>query len=46
MLGCTLEPEVAYARVNDLLARIGLGDRANADPGTMSGGEQCPGSAR
>src|SRR5215831_8773629 len=40
LLGRTMEAEIAYARAHDLLARVGLGERANADPGTMSGGEQ------
>jgi ABC-type lipoprotein export system ATPase subunit len=30
----------AYARAHDLLARVGLRDRADAYPGSMSGGEQ------
>jgi ABC-type lipoprotein export system ATPase subunit len=40
LLGRTMEAEAAYARAYDLLACVGLGERANADPGTMSGGEQ------
>jgi ABC-type lipoprotein export system ATPase subunit len=40
LLGRTMEAETAYARAYDLLTRVGLGERANADPGTMSGGEQ------
>jgi ABC-type lipoprotein export system ATPase subunit len=40
LLGRTMKAEAAYARAYDLLARVGLGERANADPGTMSGGEQ------
>jgi len=40
LLGRTMEAETAYARAYDLLARVGLGERPNADPGTMSGGEQ------
>jgi ABC-type lipoprotein export system ATPase subunit len=40
LLGRTMEAKAAYARAYDLLACIGLGERANADPGTMSGGEQ------
>src|SRR5262249_8142072 len=34
------EAEEAYARAHDLLARVGLADRAEAYPGSMSGGEQ------
>ncbi len=40
LLGRTMEVETAYARAFDLLTRVGLGERADADPGTMSGGEQ------
>jgi putative ABC transport system ATP-binding protein/macrolide transport system ATP-binding/permease protein/lipoprotein-releasing system ATP-binding protein len=40
LLGRTMETKTAYARAHDLLAHVGLGERANADPGTMSGGEQ------
>jgi ABC-type lipoprotein export system ATPase subunit len=40
LLGRTMEAKSAYARAYDLLACVGLGERANADPGTMSGGEQ------
>jgi ABC-type lipoprotein export system ATPase subunit len=40
LLGRTMEAKAAYARAYDLLACVGLGDRADADPGTMSGGEQ------
>ena len=32
--------EAAYARAYDLLARVGLAERADAYPGSMSGGEQ------
>jgi putative ABC transport system ATP-binding protein/macrolide transport system ATP-binding/permease protein/lipoprotein-releasing system ATP-binding protein len=40
LLGQTMKAEAAYARAHDLLAHVGLGERANADPATMSGGEQ------
>jgi ABC-type lipoprotein export system ATPase subunit len=40
LLGRTLPAEKAYARAYDLLARVGLIDRADAFPGSMSGGEQ------
>jgi ABC-type lipoprotein export system ATPase subunit len=40
LLGRTMTPEAAYARAADLLARVGLAERADAYPGTMSGGEQ------
>ncbi len=40
LLGCTMAVEAAYARASDLLARVGLGNRADAYPGSMSGGEQ------
>ena len=40
LLGRTMTPAAAYARAGDLLARVGLGERADAFPGTMSGGEQ------
>jgi ABC-type lipoprotein export system ATPase subunit len=40
LLGRTMEAKAAYARALDLLGCVGLGERANADPGTMSGGEQ------
>ena len=42
-LRCSAAPwmrEQAYARAHDLLARVGLADRADAYPGSMSGGEQ------
>jgi ABC-type lipoprotein export system ATPase subunit len=40
LLGRTMDAEEAYARAHDLLARVGLADRADAYPGGMSGGEQ------
>jgi ABC-type lipoprotein export system ATPase subunit len=40
LLGRTMAAEEAYARAHDLLARVGLADRADAYPGSMSGGEQ------
>jgi ABC-type lipoprotein export system ATPase subunit len=40
LLGRTMAAEDAYARGRDLLARVGLADRMDAYPGTMSGGEQ------
>jgi ABC-type lipoprotein export system ATPase subunit len=40
LLGRTMAAEDAYARAHELLARVGLADRANAYPGSMSGGEQ------
>ena len=40
LLGRTMEAEEAYARAHDLIARVGLADRADAYPGSMSGGEQ------
>jgi ABC-type lipoprotein export system ATPase subunit len=40
VLGRTMDAEAAYARAYDLLARVGLADRADAYPGNMSGGEQ------
>jgi putative ABC transport system ATP-binding protein/macrolide transport system ATP-binding/permease protein/lipoprotein-releasing system ATP-binding protein len=40
LLGQTMQAEKAYARAYDLLARIGLADRADAYPVSMSGGEQ------
>ena len=39
-LGRKADIDAAYARANDLLVRVGLGDRANAYPGNLSGGEQ------
>ena len=40
LLGRTMDAEAAYARAYDLIARVGLADRADAYPGSMSGGEQ------
>jgi ABC-type lipoprotein export system ATPase subunit len=40
LLGRTMPAEKAYARAYDLLARVGLTDRVDAFPGSMSGGEQ------
>jgi ABC-type lipoprotein export system ATPase subunit len=40
LLGRTVDAPQAYARAYDLLARVGLADRADAYPGSMSGGEQ------
>jgi putative ABC transport system ATP-binding protein/macrolide transport system ATP-binding/permease protein/lipoprotein-releasing system ATP-binding protein len=40
LLGRTMPAEKAYARGYDLLARVGLADRADVYPGTLSGGEQ------
>jgi ABC-type lipoprotein export system ATPase subunit len=40
LLGRSMAAEDAYARAHELLARVGLADRANAYPGSMSGGEQ------
>ena len=40
LLGRTMHAGEAYARAYDLLARVGLADRAEAYPGSMSGGEQ------
>jgi putative ABC transport system ATP-binding protein/macrolide transport system ATP-binding/permease protein/lipoprotein-releasing system ATP-binding protein len=40
LLGRTMGTKAAYARAHDLLACVGLGERADAEPGTMSGGEQ------
>ena len=40
LLGRTMAAEEAYARAHGLLARVGLGDRAAAYPGSLSGGEQ------
>ncbi|MET0924599.1 MAG: ABC transporter ATP-binding protein [Xanthobacteraceae bacterium] len=40
LLGRTMDAQAAYARAYDLLARVGLAERADAYPGSMSGGEQ------
>jgi ABC-type lipoprotein export system ATPase subunit len=40
LLGRTMPAEQAYARAYELLARVGLGERADAYPDGMSGGEQ------
>ena len=40
LLGRTMAVEAAYARAYELLARVGLADRADAYPDSMSGGEQ------
>ena len=40
LLGRTMDAGQAYARASDLLARVGLRERAGAYPGSMSGGEQ------
>jgi ABC-type lipoprotein export system ATPase subunit len=40
LLGRTMDARQAYARAYDLLARVGLRDRADAYPTSMSGGEQ------
>ncbi|HZD62341.1 MAG TPA: ABC transporter ATP-binding protein, partial [Xanthobacteraceae bacterium] len=40
LLGRTMDAGQAYARAYDLLARVGLRDRADAYPASMSGGEQ------
>jgi ABC-type lipoprotein export system ATPase subunit len=40
LLGRTMDHPDAYARAYDLLVRVGLADRAEAYPGSMSGGEQ------
>lgn len=39
-LGSEADAEAIYARAAELLARVGLGDRADAYPGSLSGGEQ------
>ncbi len=40
LLDRTIDAQAAYARAYSLLARVGLADRADAYPGSMSGGEQ------
>ena len=40
LLGRTMEAEQAYRRAHDFLARVGLADRADAYPNSLSGGEQ------
>ncbi|MGA7485707.1 MAG: ABC transporter ATP-binding protein [Xanthobacteraceae bacterium] len=40
LLGHTMRAEQAYARAYDLLARVGLADRADVYPGSLSGGER------
>jgi ABC-type lipoprotein export system ATPase subunit len=40
LLGRTMEAERAYQRAHDLLGRVGLADRADAYPDSLSGGEQ------
>src|SRR5262249_8489237 len=40
LFGRTMSAEAAYMRAHDLIARVGLTDRADAYPGNMSGGEQ------
>jgi ABC-type lipoprotein export system ATPase subunit len=40
LLGRTMDADDAYARAHELLARVGLADRADAYPASMSGGEQ------
>src|SRR5262249_52061324 len=40
LLGRTMPAEEAYACARDLLTRIGLSDRADLYPASMSGGEQ------
>ena len=40
LLGRTMAVADAYRRAHDLLARVGLADRAGAYPDSMSGGEQ------
>jgi len=40
LLGRTMDAGNAYARAHDLLFRVGLRDRADAYPASMSGGEQ------
>src|SRR6516165_1150596 len=40
LIGGTGEDHAAYRRAMELLARVGLGDRADAYPSELSGGEQ------
>jgi putative ABC transport system ATP-binding protein/macrolide transport system ATP-binding/permease protein/lipoprotein-releasing system ATP-binding protein len=40
LLGRTIDAQAAYARAYHLLARVGLADRADVYPGSISGGEQ------
>jgi ABC-type lipoprotein export system ATPase subunit len=40
LLGGRLSAPHAYERARELIARVGLADRADAYPGTLSGGEQ------
>ena len=40
LLSGALDADAAYARALDLLASVGLADRAQSFPGAMSGGEQ------
>ena len=40
LLGRTMAAGDAYARAHDLLARVGLAERADAYPASLSGGEQ------
>src|SRR5260370_24776613 len=44
LLGRTMEAEDTYARAHDLIARVGLADRADAYPGSMSRAEQRRGA--
>jgi ABC-type lipoprotein export system ATPase subunit len=39
-LGSEADTKTVYAKAADLLARVGLADRADAYPGSLSGGEQ------
>lgn len=39
-LGSEADTEAIYKRAAELLVRVGLGDRADAYPGSLSGGEQ------
>ena len=40
LLGRTMDAVPAYARAHDLLARVGLAERADSFPGSLAGGEQ------